>query len=453
MSTLVSVIHWTPFFWEQNRFGTLLPALVMWIRHPFHNFLAQTFFNSFLGMMAFFLGGQLFYPGRKGLLGSALAVCLSLIILSPFWTYHYFYIVTPYGLSMFLFLAAAWIFKFRLLPSRSLLCKPWTWASVSLLLLLAQWANVGLIPLVGLFLLIYAWGGRQYKWLAFLGAASFAFFLNYLFMRFMPYNEKAQTQFVPIAQYSRGLIQLTKNLAHEMWQEPQWMMGGLSVLVILLTANFFLRPWRFNHMKRILLPMCIPAVIFYFFVAGLKWLDMNLYSPRYVTLSLFLLTLSLGLCLVQLWPFDRCQRSLLILALLSLFFAVAPIASRYSFHSYASKRQAFEKKIGSYTEQVLQWNATFVMGDYWLVWPTIFHAKWKLHEQKRNPPLFGLTHRSFPTEQMWRPLLKQGVRFAVFKNKPDLIEKYMDLYKIGTCKEIARTEELILLEMVSPVHQ
>lgn len=455
MPTLVSIIHWTPFFWEQNRLGTLLPALTSWIHHPLYNFLTQTFLNSFLAMTAFFIGGQLFCPGRRGLLGSTLAVCASFVFLPISWAYHYFYIATPYGLSMFLFLLSAWIFKAHLIRSHFLFSKPWAWMLIFILLLLAQWVNFGLIPLVGLFLVFYAWSERQYKWLIFLGVVGFAFFLNYLFMRSMPYHDSSQMRWVSFAKYIRGFTKLTGNLAQEAWQERPWVLSGVSVLLILLIVNFFLGFRQWKRMVRILLPMCVAAIGFYFFVVGLKWLDMNLYSPRYVTLSLFLLVLAFGLFLAQLLPFSFYYRkhSMLTLGSLAVFFVVVPIISKYGLHSYASKRQAFEAKYGSYAKQALQWNATFIMGEYWFVWPTIFCSKWELYEQKRDIPLFGLSHRSFPTERMWRPLLQPGVRFAVFRNKPELIKKYMDLYKIGGCKEIDHTRDLLLLELIEPVHQ
>jgi hypothetical protein len=37
---LVSLQRWTPFFWEQDRIGMLVPLLTLQLRHPLLNLLA-----------------------------------------------------------------------------------------------------------------------------------------------------------------------------------------------------------------------------------------------------------------------------------------------------------------------------------------------------------------------------------------------------------------------------
>ncbi|HEY2740287.1 MAG TPA: hypothetical protein VGK45_17890, partial [Thermoanaerobaculia bacterium] len=52
---LVSLDRWTPFFWEQNRFGMLLPLLALPFRHPFQNLLVQVWLRLFALVLSFFL--------------------------------------------------------------------------------------------------------------------------------------------------------------------------------------------------------------------------------------------------------------------------------------------------------------------------------------------------------------------------------------------------------------
>src|SRR5262249_22276397 len=55
LPVLVSLQRWTPFFWEQDRYGMLIPLLARPVTHPLGNLLFQGFLNGTCGMSAFFL--------------------------------------------------------------------------------------------------------------------------------------------------------------------------------------------------------------------------------------------------------------------------------------------------------------------------------------------------------------------------------------------------------------
>src|SRR4051812_36376544 len=55
LPVLVSLQRWTPYFWEQDRYGMLIPWLARPVTHPFGNLLLQGFLNVFCGLSAFFL--------------------------------------------------------------------------------------------------------------------------------------------------------------------------------------------------------------------------------------------------------------------------------------------------------------------------------------------------------------------------------------------------------------
>src|SRR5258708_22759825 len=61
---LVSLQRWTPYFWEQDRYGMLIPWLARPVTHPFGNLLVQGFLNVFCGLAAFFLLAR--YMLREG---------------------------------------------------------------------------------------------------------------------------------------------------------------------------------------------------------------------------------------------------------------------------------------------------------------------------------------------------------------------------------------------------
>src|SRR5262245_15413960 len=55
MPVLVSLQRWTPYFWEQDRYGMLIPLLARPVTNPFANLLFQGFLNVTFGLAAFFL--------------------------------------------------------------------------------------------------------------------------------------------------------------------------------------------------------------------------------------------------------------------------------------------------------------------------------------------------------------------------------------------------------------
>ena len=61
---LVSLDHWTPFFWDQGRFGMLVPLVASPLHHPLANLIAQCFLTCALGLAVFPLTAALFVRGR-----------------------------------------------------------------------------------------------------------------------------------------------------------------------------------------------------------------------------------------------------------------------------------------------------------------------------------------------------------------------------------------------------
>jgi hypothetical protein len=47
-------------------------------------------------------------------------------------------------------------------------------------------------------------------------------------------------------------------------------------------------------------------------------------------------------------------------------------------------------------------------GDYWTVWPAVFHANMVLYERAGHVGVFGLTYRSDQTDKMWLERTKTG---------------------------------------------
>lgn len=67
MPVLVSLVHWTPFFWGQNYYGMLWPALVSPVHNPLVNFLIINYISIFMGIFAHFVVAYYFLRRRASI--------------------------------------------------------------------------------------------------------------------------------------------------------------------------------------------------------------------------------------------------------------------------------------------------------------------------------------------------------------------------------------------------
>jgi hypothetical protein len=91
---------------------------------------------------------------------------------------------------------------------------------------------------------------------------------------------------------------------------------------------------------------------------------------------------------------------------------------------------------------VVDARCTHVAGDYWRVWPAVFAANWRLYEEGGNRIVWGLAHRSMPTEEFWRSIPKEKVRAATFAGDPEA-EKYLHLLA-EHWSEVERLDPLVI---------
>jgi hypothetical protein len=54
-----------------------------------------------------------------------------------------------------------------------------------------------------------------------------------------------------------------------------------------------------------------------------------------------------------------------------------------------------------------------VAGDYWRVWPSVFHANLMLREQGETRTVWGITLHAEPTRPQWKHMPLEKLRVAV----------------------------------------
>ena len=135
----------------------------------------------------------------------------------------------------------------------------------------------------------------------------------------------------------------------------------------------------------------------YWLVAGVsRWVQLDIYLPRYIYPSVLMCGVAFGIVVTALVR-DR-SRSMtfgtaLSLCVLTLF--------NYGVPSRARLRATLDSRLGALTPDVIASGATVIGGNYWVIWPAVFHANLMTHRQKGRA-VYGLTYRSAPTDDLWQ---------------------------------------------------
>lgn len=422
---LISLYRWTPLFWEQNRLGMLVPALALPFRHPLANLLVQSGLTILSGLAGSFLLGYYVAGRRRGMAAGAVAGLLFVVALRIWQQFDYLVYIHQYATSLSLsllalILLARWRLRFA---------APW-WrpAAACLLIWLAMWVNPSLAfalgPLVLLrrFLLgnLAAEFDRQDEppaddrpgvgqpallagypaadWLALLATAS-GLLMSMLISRYATEFQESYS-FLPPRQWLACAVALVRNLPRAL--HPAWLAAvtatALSGLVTLIwPAGRRALPGA----ARLVLGLLLPAAVQFAFVSSLDHVHRTDYS-RYAFAAVFLVQGACVVFAVVQWlavlP-DTPGLRRVPYGLVALFCVVA--AGRHGLPSLERVRTALQEAAGQVSGEVLAERCTHVTGDYYHVWPTVFHANLLLADQGAPYTVWGIAQRSLPTADLW----------------------------------------------------
>src|SRR5436190_8114240 len=86
---LVSLQKWTPFFWEQDRIGMLVPLLTLPLRNPLANLLAQEAIYVSTALAAMFLLPRYMLRDGSYALAGTLSAVACLVLAPPGWFFGF----------------------------------------------------------------------------------------------------------------------------------------------------------------------------------------------------------------------------------------------------------------------------------------------------------------------------------------------------------------------------
>jgi hypothetical protein len=354
MSVLISLVRWTPYYWGQDRFGMLLPALAMPVREPVANLLVQTFFQGFttlLGpfVLAWLSGFRAWVVG--GVLGAlTLVVALPEAALPPI-------VFNPVGLSIVL-AGAGFAVMQRF------------WPAGLLLTVAALWVNVGVLLLVPPLLLLTR-GRSAVKRHAIVWVI--AALVARAMMRVWGVMSTRLNPAWPDA-WPHAWGELARN-AFADW--------GVAFVAAVLAGTLLLL--RKQSERRRLAGVAGTALIFFLVVGTSRHVAASGFNSRFLSAIAMLVPAAL-------WAAGGVQPAKTALAV-----APALLAAVLLKFSMASPRALIEQKFLAAEVSARALGCTHVIGDYWTVWPVEFMSL-----EQGGPIIWAVSLRAEPTAAQWR---------------------------------------------------
>ncbi len=400
---LVSLQHWTPFYWGQDRFGMLVPLLAVPIRSPFANLLVQNGLTIFAALIAPFVVARYFVRDRRWLAVGALSSAGMLLLAPPF-VFDWF-ATQPYALSIALAFAALSIAERKGAASA---------CAAGLLMLLAHWSNLAVFVSVGPCLV---WRPRLRKtWIAVAGVA----------------GGFALKQLAATGSTNLGIVRIVEwpgawsVFAGEILRITDH--RGLFGVAAGIAAAIGVGLWA-THRDRPEVQAAVvafgAAVIGVLVFGALGHVRTNGYSPRYAFPSILLAGTSVSMLLIA--PVGRRQTRALSAAVLLLLAGVTGVT--WGWPAPTQIRKTLDRRLGLLTPDVVNTGAAVIAGDYWTVWPAVFHANLAVGDRSDHPPIYGLTFRSEATNDLWpRP---EGTPAIVLVRHVEADPSADDLRRLG----------------------
>ncbi len=471
LNVLISLYRWTPFVWEQDRFGMAVPLLAVPIKHPLANLLFQSFSSTFAGLATFFLLARFAFRSRAYPAVATIGAASLLALTPPYYRFEYL-VDTSYGIGLSLALAGLMLIEAG--PRGG------SWprlVGACLLIGLANWVNSATSLFLGPFVLLQGLGkagpGLR-RLLLLLGRAGLSTLgrlegLANLLRR----DETPRSLIVLSVGYSTGqaLMNLSPDRPTDLsalppgewahsWSElirvswsaldpPLWLVP--MVIAAALAGWGLARPGpaRPDRAGRSAAALIATSLALWLLMGTRSWVKINDYEFRYLLPSaLFGQAAVIGLAVdvlvgkVPSWPRFRAAQAPIAGVVL-----LASATSSYGLPSLAGVRRDLDRKCGALTDDLLAARCTCLAGDYWKVWVAVFHANLVLHERGEARTLWGLTFRSSPTYAVWKRV-PMGQRMVAIPKGDGLGEVWLRTYQFPELREVEVRRTIRVLEPI-----
>lgn len=425
---------WTPFFWEQNRYGSLIPLLSLPIDSPFYNLLFQVGLRLLAVAAAFFLMARTVVPRRYWPAVGALT--LALWVAGKGMEDHAFQQMQPYGQAIALSLGGLLLIdrggKLKVAVGLGLLLLGyWISATTLFWLLPLVWVRyaVGLEPDSD------RWRLRPDRRTVLVMLALFLAFDLSMVASWL--SEYSRSTAFGAARPGIWLTAWTTLFSRSVgYLSPTLVIAGLLLLVTAIVIGS--RVW--NRRLAMAAGLClVAAALADLGVMGTTyWAQVNKWSLRYVSVELLALGMLAPAVLLALVLENRPARWHRAANVLALLLLIPALAWTYGAPSLARARASVDELSGD-SEEVLASGADHVLGGYWRTWPTVFRADVLRWERGDRRPVWAIALRSGPTDPIWRPKSWAGVPIAVLAGNEVSAE---DMRQIAVLPQLYRQKDL-----------
>lgn len=407
---LVSLQRWTPFFWQQDRLGMLVPLLATPIRSPLANLLFQNWLNILLGLGSFAMLARYLLPRNVDwALPAGIAAGLFIALVNENERFDVFSGCQPYAASL-----TVGLFGLQFLRAD---LGPLTAARIAVCVvsaLVAQWINLGVILLLGPLAvgrgLLEGWPLRAGAWRRGAGSILGVFILLAgtaawrKALRWVappgPALFPTGPAIIPLrawpAHTHDWVLSAWEKLAPHHWE-------GAALLAAAIGLAAFARSRQRSGARPFLLASggLLVSATFCFFVTGvLNRISDNDYPLRYAVGAMITVSVSLGLLAAipvrMLIARVAYQRSLAAIG------TALGILLSYGLPGPGHLEQALDRRWGEATREAIDVGATHFAGDYWDVWPMVLRANSLHYERGDGLSLFGLANRAEVTIDLAR---------------------------------------------------
>jgi hypothetical protein len=451
---LASLYRWTPFYWQENRFGMLVAALAIPVRDPWLNLLFQNWLTAGCGLGLFFALARLLAEKDEWVVAGLAALALFFALTSDdyrFWTLS---TCQPYTPSLLLVIGGVvvWPRTGDLARHRRRL------AIAGAMLVAASWVNTA-APVFALLLwappytlkrivdiprrrdrstkLSEIWSRARADlelWLG--GALGLALVAGWLMVKLAPYP-RTRLSALPIAQWPEGFLSLWANTFSELRVSTSLVLvvgvAALATAVAVFRTEAVERRVLLTQMARVL----VAAIVYVAFAGSLMWTKLNDHAFRYAIPSVILLCTGSAWLLARV-GWCRLQRTARRLTIVLLVVAVAVVVvGDYGVPSSQGARLALDQAIGRDTSDVLKARCTHLIGNYWNVWAGMYHAALVASDRGDTTHPWGLSFRSRPTEPLWRAEASSNWRVCAVPNDAD-VDRYWQAYDLPPSVEVQR---------------
>jgi hypothetical protein len=376
---LTSIQHWTPFYWGQDRYGMLIPLLAMPFRHPALNMVMEGILAATASLLAPFLVARFMTSDDAPWFAAGALTNLVFLLGMPRDVQFDWFVVQPYGLAIALGFCGLLLLDEPTAKARSLFG--------FVLMLLAHWVHAGIFIVLAPAILF----GRRAA-IRSLGATAIAAVSAASFARVLPLP-RTPGGLSAVSEWTGGWVQLFRT-GETVVAHPA-VVGGFVVLGFVAAVFVIIkRDWRALGASAALLAV---GATNWIAVGMSEWVRMNLYYPRYVFPSGMLFGVAFALLIARTAPL----RAPMLAMSTSAALLVSTVAV-FGVPSWQRLNDGLDARFGTLTPEVVRSHADVIGGDYWSVWPAVFHANLASYRSGHGKAIFGLTYRSEATDRLWR---------------------------------------------------